>query len=48
MQNIITYGWSRSVLVHQIESNLWQREGRAVTNFAQTLPPHSPTWPPRC
>lgn len=26
------------MLVHQIESGLWQREGRAVTNFAQTLP----------
>ena len=38
VQNTITYGWSRSVLVHQIESGLWQREGRAVTNFAQTLP----------
>ena len=33
-----TYGWSRSVLVHQIESGLWQREGKAITNFAQTLP----------
>ena len=33
-----TYGWSRSVLVHQIESSLWQREGKAITNFKQTLP----------
>ena len=32
------YGWSRSVLVHQIESSLWQREGKAITNFGQTLP----------
>ncbi|NLY28480.1 MAG: DUF1016 domain-containing protein [Alcaligenaceae bacterium] len=32
------YGWSRNVLVHQIESGLWQREGQAITNFAQTLP----------
>ena len=32
------HGWSRSVLVHQIESGLWQREGKAVSNFAQTLP----------
>jgi predicted nuclease of restriction endonuclease-like (RecB) superfamily len=38
VQNTITCGWSRSVLVHQIESNLWQREGKAITNFAQTLP----------
>lgn len=36
------HGWSRSVLVHQIESGLWQRDGRAVSNFADTLPaPHS-------
>ena len=33
-----THGWSRSVLVHQIESGLWQREGKAITNFEQTLP----------
>jgi predicted nuclease of restriction endonuclease-like (RecB) superfamily/predicted nucleotidyltransferase len=38
VQNTIAYGWSRSVLVHQIESGLWQREGQAMTNFAQTLP----------
>ncbi len=30
--------WSRNVLVQQIESKLWQRMGRAVTNFEQTLP----------
>lgn len=32
------YGWSRSVLVHQMESGLLQREGKAITNFEQTLP----------
>lgn len=35
----IDYGWSRSVLVHWIESGLYSREGRAVTNFPTTLPP---------
>jgi predicted nuclease of restriction endonuclease-like (RecB) superfamily len=30
--------WSRSVLVHQIESGLYLREGKAITNFAVTLP----------
>ena len=30
--------WSRNVLVHQIESKLWQRQGKAITNFEQTLP----------
>lgn len=33
-----THGWSRVVLVHQIESGLWQREGKAINNFAQSLP----------
>jgi len=32
------HGWSRAVLVHQIESNLFGRQGGASTNFASTLP----------
>lgn len=32
------HGWSRSVLIHQIESGLYQREGQAISNFDQTLP----------
>ncbi len=39
VQNTIAHGWSRSVLVHQIESGLFQREGRSVNNFSLTLPP---------
>ena len=35
----IEHGWSRAVLVHQVESGLYQRQGRAVTNFERTLPP---------
>lgn len=31
-------GWSRNVLVYQIESNLFKRYGGAITNFDQTLP----------
>jgi len=38
VQNTLAYGWSRSVLTHQIASGLWQREGKAISNFAQTLP----------
>jgi len=34
----IENNWSRSVLVHQIESGLFQREGQSITNFAETLP----------
>ena len=38
VQNIMNHGWSRSVLTHQIESGLWQREGKAITNFGVALP----------
>lgn len=38
VQQTLAHGWSRSVLVHQIESGLYQREGRALTNFEATLP----------
>jgi len=38
VQQTQAHGWSRSVLTHQIESGLWQRDGKALTNFAQTLP----------
>lgn len=37
-QAAIQHGWSRNVLVHQIESRLIDRQGVAVTNFATTLP----------
>lgn len=32
-------GWSRNVLVMQIESGLHDRQGKAITNFPATLPP---------
>jgi predicted nuclease of restriction endonuclease-like (RecB) superfamily len=32
-------GWSRDVLVHHIDGQFHQRAGRAITNFAHTLPP---------
>lgn len=32
-------GWSRDVLVYQIDGRLHERQGRALTNFARTLPP---------
>jgi len=34
----IENNWSRSVLVHQIESNLFYRQGGAVNNFKENLP----------
>lgn len=37
IQKTIENNWSRNVLVHQIESKLFERQGKAVTNFDQTL-----------
>lgn len=34
----IEQGWSRAILVHQIEADLFLRQGRAATNFKATLP----------
>jgi len=34
----IENGWSRAVLTHQIESSLWKRQGKAITNFDTQLP----------
>lgn len=31
-------GWSRNVMVHQMMSRLYERQGRAITNFSNTLP----------
>ena len=33
----IEHGWSRNVMMHQIESNLFDRQGGKVSNFDRTL-----------
>jgi predicted nuclease of restriction endonuclease-like (RecB) superfamily len=38
VQKTIENGWSRNILVHQIESELYHRQGKATTNFENTLP----------
>jgi predicted nuclease of restriction endonuclease-like (RecB) superfamily len=38
MRQTTENGWSRSVLVHQIERGLYRRQGKALTNFTRTLP----------
>ncbi len=35
----IEYGWSRDTLAHMISGCLHKREGKALTNFKQVLPP---------
>ncbi|GAA4027399.1 PDDEXK nuclease domain-containing protein [Actimicrobium antarcticum] len=37
-QRAIEHGWSRAVLTIHIEASLLEREGKAVTNFAERLP----------
>lgn len=34
----IENGWSRSVLLNMISGNLYQSQGKAITNFSKTLP----------
>jgi predicted nuclease of restriction endonuclease-like (RecB) superfamily len=40
-QKTIENGWSKTILIHQIESGLYERQAKAkkITNFNQTLPP---------
>ena len=38
IQKTIQNNWSRAVLIHHIESDLFHREGKAITNFEVTLP----------
>ena len=40
----INNGWSRNVLVAQIKSCLYQREGQAINNFDNTLPALQSDW----
>lgn len=34
----VQHGWSRNILEMQIQTKLYEREGKAITNFAQRLP----------
>jgi predicted nuclease of restriction endonuclease-like (RecB) superfamily len=38
IKQTIEQGWSRNVLALQIDSKLFERQGKAVTNFEKTLP----------
>lgn len=39
VQQSIQHGWSRNILVAQVEGGLYRRQGKAITNFKATLPP---------
>jgi len=34
----VNNGWSRNVLLNYLDSNLYERQGKALTNFTKTLP----------
>ena len=38
IRKTVEHGWSRSVLIHQLDTNLHKRLGKAPSNFALTLP----------
>jgi len=38
MGQAVERGWSRDMMMRQIESDLYRRQGRAQTNFTRTLP----------
>ncbi len=38
IQKTVENSWSRSVLIHQIDTNLYGRQGGALTNFQAVLP----------
>ena len=39
IRKTVEHGWSRSILIHQLDTNLHKRLGKAPSNFALTLPP---------
>ena len=38
-RQVVEHGWSRNILVLQIEGRVHQRQGKALSNFEATLPP---------
>ena len=38
IRQTITNGWSRSILVHQMESDLYNRQGKTISNLRERLP----------
>ena len=38
IDKVVSEGWSRAMLEHQVDANLFLAQGSAITNFKQTLP----------
>ena len=41
VRQTLTNGWSRSMLLNFIGTGLYERQGKALTNFTRTLPPET-------
>lgn len=39
IKRTIENGWSRAVLLNFLDTDLYERQGKAITNFSKTLPP---------
>ena len=39
IKQTIENGWSRAVLLNFLDTDLYERQGKAITNFSKTLPP---------
>lgn len=44
IQQTVANNWSRSALEWQIDSNLYDRHGKAISNFVNRLPAHKAIW----
>ena len=38
INKIIENGWSRAVLLNFLDTNLYERQGKAINNFQKSLP----------
>lgn len=39
VDQVVKNGWSRAVLLNFLDTDLYERQGKAITNFKKTLPP---------
>ena len=37
-------GWSRNVLLNFLDTDLYERQGKAIANFSRTLPDETSSW----
>lgn len=45
IRKTIANSWSRTTLLNWLDSDLYERQGKAITNFSQSLATHKDIWP---